>query len=93
VHIFTGATTSPVVDAVVVCTGLGSRMLGGVEDKDVYPIRGQTVLLRAPWVRFGRTMGSKDGYWPYIIPRRSGDVRDFKFAQAYLLDLIMRVRR
>ena len=28
-------------DAVVVCTGLGSRTLGGVEDLDVYPARGR----------------------------------------------------
>jgi D-amino-acid oxidase len=61
--------------AVVVCVGLGARTLGGVEDKDMYPIRGQTVLLRAPWVKFGRAISSKDGLWTYIIPRRSGDVR------------------
>ena len=61
-------------DAVVVCTGIGTRSLGGVEDKDVFPIRGQTVLLRAPWITFGRTLSSLDGLWTYIIPRRSGDV-------------------
>ncbi|KAJ7236029.1 hypothetical protein C8J57DRAFT_1194575 [Mycena rebaudengoi] len=60
--------------AVVVCVGLGARTLGGVEDKDVYPIRGQTVLLKAPWIRFGRTISSRDGLWTYIIPRRSGEV-------------------
>ncbi|KAI5117888.1 hypothetical protein M0805_002279 [Coniferiporia weirii] len=60
--------------ALVVCAGIGARSLGGVEDKDVYPIRGQVILLRAPWVRFGRTQSSKDGLWTYIIPRRSGDV-------------------
>ncbi|KAG6917606.1 hypothetical protein DXG01_001835 [Tephrocybe rancida] len=41
-------------DAIIVCTGLGARTLGGVEDKDVYPVRGQTVLLRAPWIKFPR---------------------------------------
>ncbi|KAF9457140.1 D-amino-acid oxidase [Collybia nuda] len=61
-------------DAIVVCTGLGTRTLGGVEDQTVYPIRGQAVLINAPWVRFGRTMVDKDGTWTYIIPRRSGDV-------------------
>ncbi|KAF7323833.1 Nuclear export factor [Mycena kentingensis (nom. inval.)] len=60
--------------AVVVCAGLYARTIGGIEDKDVYPIRGQTVLVRAPWVRFGRAMSSKSGLWTYIIPRRSGDV-------------------
>jgi len=88
-HVFSGAKNSPVVDAVVVCTGIGSRMLGGVEDKDMYPLRGQTVLVRAPWIRFGKTMNTKDGLWTYIIPRRSGDVRGFKFVQAYLMVVII----
>lgn len=67
-----GAPTPP--DAVVVCTGLGTRFLGGVEDKDVFPVRGQTVLIRAPWIKFGRTRCEVDGTLTYIIPRRSGDV-------------------
>ncbi|KAH8817601.1 D-amino-acid oxidase [Flagelloscypha sp. PMI_526] len=61
-------------DAVIVAVGLGARSLGGVEDKTMYPIRGQTVVVRAPWVRFGRTISSMTGLWTYIIPRRSGDV-------------------
>jgi len=66
---------SPPVDAVVVCTGLGSRSLGGVEDKAVYPIRGQTVLLRAPWINFSRTVSdTRTGLCTYIIPRKSGNV-------------------
>ncbi|KAF8804606.1 D-aspartate oxidase [Phlegmacium glaucopus] len=60
-------------DAVVVCVGLGARFLGGVEDKTVYPSRGQTVILHAPWVRSGRTFEGAEE-WTYIIPRRSGDV-------------------
>jgi glycine/D-amino acid oxidase-like deaminating enzyme len=75
-HIFTSAgkhATSP--DAVIVCTGIGTRFLGGVEDRDVHPIRGQTVLIRAPWIRFGKTTTSENGELTYIIPRRSGDVR------------------
>ncbi|GLB39081.1 putative D-amino-acid oxidase [Lyophyllum shimeji] len=67
-HLMPGAP-----DAVVVCTGLGTRFLGGVEDKSVHPIRGQTVLVRAPWIDFGRTIGNDDG-WTYVIARRSGDV-------------------
>ena len=61
-------------DAVVVAVGLGARFLGGVEDKAMYPVRGQTVLVRAPWVRFGKTEFLESGL-TYIIPRRSGDVR------------------
>ena len=65
------------VDAVVICTGLGARTLGGIEDKNVYPVRGQVLLLKAPWVRFGRTAShSEDGLWTYVIPRRSGEVRN-----------------
>ena len=60
-------------DAVVVCVGLGARFLGGVEDKTVYPSRGQTVILHAPWVRSGCTFEGT-GAWTYIIPRRSGNV-------------------
>ena len=60
-------------DAVVVCVGLGARFLGGVEDKTVNSSRGQTVILRAPWVRSGCSFKSAGG-WTYIIPRRSGDV-------------------
>ncbi|KAJ7637045.1 D-amino-acid oxidase [Roridomyces roridus] len=72
--IFSGRKCLSSPSAVMVCVGLGARTLGGVEDKEVYPIRGQTVLLRAPWVRFGRACSSKNGLWTYIIPRRSGDV-------------------
>jgi len=62
-------------DAIFVCAGIGARTLGGVEDKDVFPIRGQTVLVRAPWIRFGKTFTDEEnGAWTYIIPRRSGDV-------------------
>ncbi|KAI5117886.1 hypothetical protein M0805_002277 [Coniferiporia weirii] len=60
--------------ALVVCAGIGARALGGVEDKDVYPVRGQVVLLSAPWVRFGLTQTRKGGLSTYIIPRHSGDV-------------------
>ncbi|KIO16621.1 hypothetical protein M407DRAFT_16388 [Tulasnella calospora MUT 4182] len=70
--VFSAANSPP--EAVFVCAGLGARSLGGVEDKDVYPIRGQTILVRAPWIRFGRTLSSLDGLWTYIIPRRSGDL-------------------
>jgi len=67
------ATEAP--DAIVVCAGIGARMLGGIEDKTVYPVRGQTVLLRAPWVRFGRATSTDGLCMTYIIPRRSGGVR------------------
>jgi len=74
-QVLEGALTPFKPDALVVCAGIGARFLGGVEDKDVYPIRGQTVLIRAPWVKFGRTINGKDEV-TYVIPRRSGDVSE-----------------
>ncbi|KAJ3565234.1 hypothetical protein NP233_g7761 [Leucocoprinus birnbaumii] len=67
------------LDALVVCTGLGARSLGGVEDQTMFPVRGQTVIVHAPWVRFGMgEVGKKDEngeeILTYVIPRRSGDV-------------------
>ncbi|KAH8651222.1 FAD dependent oxidoreductase [Xylariales sp. PMI_506] len=38
----------PGVTAVFNCTGLGAYFLGGVEDKTMYPTRGQTVLVEQP---------------------------------------------
>ena len=72
-QVLEGALTPFKPDALVVCAGIGARSLGGVEDRGVFPIRGQTVLIRAPWVKFGRTINGKDEV-TYIIPRRSGDV-------------------
>ncbi|KAJ8582936.1 nucleotide-binding domain-containing protein [Rhizopogon salebrosus TDB-379] len=71
---YTGSHSYNDVDALVICAGLGARSLGGIEDKNVYPIRGQTVLLRAPWVQFGRTMTEADGTYTYTMPRSNGDV-------------------
>ena len=76
-QIFGAKNASSAVDAVVVCAGLGARFLGGVEDKNVHPIRGQTVLLRAPWIKFGSSINIDDASQTYIIPRRSGDVPPF----------------
>ncbi|TDZ32550.1 D-amino-acid oxidase [Colletotrichum spinosum] len=42
------ARISPDVAAVFNCTGLGSYFLGGVEDKAMYPTRGQTILVEQP---------------------------------------------
>jgi len=61
-------------DALVICAGIGARTLGGVEDENVFPIRGQTVLIHAPWIK--SCMGAKHlpGVTSYIIPRPCGDV-------------------
>ncbi|KAI9057755.1 nucleotide-binding domain-containing protein [Trametes sanguinea] len=55
-------------------TGLGARSLIGLEDKDVYPIRGQTIVIDNPKVHeFMCTdiTSSNDGNATYIIPRPS----------------------
>lgn len=44
----------PVASIVVNASGLGARSLIGVEDENVHPIRGQTVLIWAP--HFKKTM-------------------------------------
>ncbi|KAH6905310.1 D-amino-acid oxidase [Coprinopsis sp. MPI-PUGE-AT-0042] len=66
--IFSGGTSiGPSAEppaAVINCTGMGARFLGGVEDKKI-----------APWVRFGRTIYKDEtGAITYVIPRRSSDV-------------------
>jgi D-amino-acid oxidase len=66
--------------AIIVCCGIGARNLGGVEDSDMYPMRGQVVVIDAPWCRNGwtRQVGSLDGgeggERTYVIPRKSGRV-------------------
>lgn len=65
---------------VVVCAGLGARMLGEVEDGNVYPTRGQVIKVKAPWIREGFTRqvgslnGAEGGERTYVIPRPNGEV-------------------
>jgi glycine/D-amino acid oxidase-like deaminating enzyme len=63
------------VDAAIVCLGLGARKLAGVDDANLYPIRGQTVILRAPWIRSGISLSGEEGAFSYVIPRGNGEVR------------------
>ncbi|GKT74199.1 FAD dependent oxidoreductase [Colletotrichum tofieldiae] len=42
------ARISPDVAAIFNCTGLGSYFLDGVQDKSMYPTRGQTILVEQP---------------------------------------------
>ncbi|KAG2220124.1 hypothetical protein INT45_006152 [Circinella minor] len=61
------------VDIVINCTGMHSAWLGGVKDKNIKPIRGQNVLVRANHIRRTISMKTKDAY-TYIIPRSDGTV-------------------
>jgi glycine/D-amino acid oxidase-like deaminating enzyme len=69
-----GKSGMQTADALIICAGLGARTLGGVEDKNVYPVRGQTVLLDAPWVNEGRSLVIESVSKTYIIPRQGGTV-------------------
>ena len=80
-HVTESATNSRLQPlAIVNCTGLGSLHLGDVNDTNVYPVRGQVLVLDAPWIKEGRTLqqgkldGGEGGARTYIIPRRSGQV-------------------
>ncbi|KAH8926289.1 FAD dependent oxidoreductase [Atractiella rhizophila] len=54
---------------VINCAGIGNAAW----DSAVYPTRGQTVLVRAPWIKDSKTV-LRDGEVTYVIPRRCGDV-------------------
>ncbi|KAJ7303512.1 FAD dependent oxidoreductase [Mycena albidolilacea] len=60
--------------AVINCTGIGALSIGDVLDTDVYPTRGEVLIIRAPWVQRDSTFRWKDGHVSYMIPRQSGDV-------------------
>ncbi len=59
---------------VVNCTGLSALNLGGVEDKKMIPVRGQTVLVRSEPNIGGGNSGTDDGDDEicYVIQRAAG---------------------
>ncbi|CAG8599563.1 1285_t:CDS:10, partial [Dentiscutata heterogama] len=69
-------------DIVINCSGLGSKTLGGVQDQDVYPASGQTVLVQLPighvnwtFIRYGaNSINRKGETFNYVIPRDNGEV-------------------
>ena len=63
------------VKLVINATGLGSQTLLGVEDTATHPVRGQTVLVKAPNVRMCKSLkrGSASVQPTYIIPRPGPD--------------------
>ncbi|KAJ5180889.1 hypothetical protein N7492_004099 [Penicillium capsulatum] len=61
-------------DVVVNCTGLSSKVLGGVMDDRLYPARGQTVLVRndpGPMIAAAKTSDGEDEM-TYIMTRAAG---------------------
>ncbi|KAM0791042.1 hypothetical protein ACM66B_004338 [Microbotryomycetes sp. NB124-2] len=60
------------VEIVINATGLGAKSLGGVQDRLVTPIRGQTVLIKTD-VKLCTMDGSDPDRPAYIIPRPGGE--------------------
>ncbi|KAJ7512529.1 FAD dependent oxidoreductase [Mycena galericulata] len=60
--------------AIINCTGVGAASIGDVLDTNVYPTRGEVLIIRAPWINHGLSYYYKDGHIAYILPRKSGDV-------------------
>ena len=61
-------------DLIVNCTGLSALRLGGVEDRKMTPVRGQTVLVRSEPNIGGGNSGTDDGddEISYVIQRAAG---------------------
>lgn len=67
------ALTSSPPAAVINATGILAYKLGGVEDKDIYPTRGQTILVRNECSKmYFRSAERLEEEPTYIIPRRFG---------------------
>ncbi|KAF8217780.1 FAD dependent oxidoreductase [Mycena galopus ATCC 62051] len=60
--------------AIINCTGIGALKIGDVLDTNVYPTRGEVLIIRAPWIVHGLSYYYEDGHLTYVIPRQSGDV-------------------
>jgi glycine/D-amino acid oxidase-like deaminating enzyme len=54
--------------AVFNCTGIGAFSISGVKDSNVYPTRGQVLVVKAPHVQENKMRWGAD-YATYIIPR------------------------
>ncbi|KAF9928441.1 hypothetical protein BGZ67_006979, partial [Mortierella alpina] len=72
-------------DILVNCSGLGSRNLAGVHDMQMFPTRGQIVVVKVPdeiWskvkqltiVRYGEEITMGAGTITYVIPRDNGEI-------------------
>ncbi|KAJ1938993.1 D-amino acid oxidase [Linderina macrospora] len=76
-HILDATRYADNCKVVVNCTAMGSRTLGGVNDNEMYPTRGQTLLVNAPNVNFTTMMPDSAGSktkCTYVIPRGDGTV-------------------
>lgn len=74
-------TSGKKADLVVNCTGLLASRLGGVEDKNVIPARGQIVLVRNEPGKMMTISGTDDGEdeVTYIMQRAAGEFSKIEF--------------
>lgn len=56
-------------DILALCPGIGALYLPGLEDKKVFPTRGQTVLVKAPKVRDSWITVAPGAGFSYVCPR------------------------
>ncbi|KAI8337886.1 hypothetical protein BC941DRAFT_351611 [Chlamydoabsidia padenii] len=63
-------------DTLINCTGMGSYYLKDVQDHTLYPVRGQTVIVRAPHIKHQiyKDVCRTERFCTYIIPRGDGTV-------------------
>lgn len=69
----TAASLSEPPKLIINCSALGSLTLSDVKDEAMYPTRGQLCVIRAPWMKYGKTVTGK-GKTSYSIPRSNGMV-------------------
>lgn len=82
------------VDLVVNCTGLSARTLGGVEDSNMIPARGQTVLVRNEANAMYASSGCDDGDDEvcYMMQRAAGKPSPDAYVLMMLVDHLGRGR-
>ena len=54
-------------DIIINCTGLGSSEL--VNDHQMYPVRGQCIIVKAPWIKHAFIYGEEGEKITYVLPR------------------------
>ncbi len=77
---------SEIPGTLINCTGLGSRFLKGVEDLNVYPTRGQTVLVRNVTNLEDTYSRVGQDHLSYLIPRPGGGGLIIGVGNPYLSD-------
>ncbi|CAG8792703.1 4607_t:CDS:10 [Gigaspora margarita] len=66
-------------DILINCSGYGAKTLEGVKDFNLYPVRGQSVIMQLSqscldWACFRHSYNGDDALETFIIPRENGEV-------------------